>query len=247
MTWVKICGTTNLEDALAAVEAGADAVGFVFYEKSPRYVTAETAREIVAKLPESVEKIGVFVSEDEDPVDTMLNVGLTGTQLYFSTEGVAGSRAKTRAIGMPLLPARYRSMLAMPMNLIDAEGIRRLGRRFVEVGNASEGNLQQIPLPPEFPVTTIVLDSGSQRSPGGTGGRFDWKAAVSLSSEMRQNGVRLVVAGGLTPNNVSEAIETLQPWGVDVVSGVEASPGKKDPEKVRAFVKAVRDIDRKAG
>jgi len=245
MTWVKICGTTNLEDARVAVEAGADAVGFVFYEKSPRCVTVEAARDIVAKLPEGVEKIGVFVSEDEDPVETLLHVGLTGTQLYFSTEGVAGSRARTKAIGMSLLPPRFRSMLAMPMNLIDAEGIRRLGRRYVEVGNAARGQLQQIPLPPEFPVATIVLDSGSQRSPGGTGDRFDWEKAIPLSSEMRENGVRLVVAGGLTPHNVGEAIETLQPWGVDVVSGVEASPGKKDPEKVRAFVRAVREMDRK--
>jgi len=84
MTWVKICGMTNLEDALVAVEAGADALGFVFYEKSPRWVSVETAQKIVEKLPESVEKIGVFVSEDDDPVETLLRVGLTGTQLYFS-------------------------------------------------------------------------------------------------------------------------------------------------------------------
>jgi len=220
-------------------------VGFVFHEKSPRCVTVETAREIVEKLPEGVEKIGVFVSNDEDPIETLLRVGLTGTQVYFSADGVAGGRAKTKAVGISLLPSRFRSMLAMPMNLIDAEGIRRLGRRYVEVGNAAKGDLQQIPLPSEFPVATIVLDSGSQRSPGGTGDRFDWKEAIPLSSEMRENGVRLVVAGGLTPQNVTEAIETLQPWGVDVVSGVEASPGKKDSEKVRAFIRAVREMDRK--
>jgi phosphoribosylanthranilate isomerase len=245
MTWVKICGMTNLEDALVAVDAGADAVGFVFYEKSPRCVSVETVREIVEKLPESVEKIGVFVGEDEDPAATLLGVGLTGTQVYFSTEGVGGSRANTRAIEMSLLPPRFRSMLAMPMNLIDAEGIRRLGRRYVEVGNAAKGGVQQIPLPPEYPVATIVLDSGSHRSPGGTGDRFDWKEAIPLSSEMRENGLRLVVAGGLTPENVTEAMSILNPWGVDVVSGVEVRPGKKDAEKVRAFVRAVRELDRK--
>jgi len=133
------------------------------------------------------------------------------------------------------------------MNLIDAEGIRRLGRRYAEVGNAEEGDLRQIPLSPEFPVSTIVLDSGSQRSPGGTGDRFDWKEAITLSGEMRENGVRLVVAGGLTPENVDQAMGILKPWGVDVVSGVEASPGKKDPEKVRAFVRAVREMDRRVG
>ena len=228
-----------------AVEAGADAVGFVFYEKSSRCVTVETAREIVAKLPEGVEKIGVFVSKDEDPIKTLLRVGLTGTQVYLSTDGVAWGLAKTKTIEISLLPSRFRSMLAMPMNLIDAEGIRRLGRRYVEVGNAARGDLQQIPLPSEFPIATIVLDSGSQQSPGGTGDRFDWEKAIPLSSEMRENGVRLVVAGGLTPQNVTEAIETLQPWGVDVVSGVEVSPGKKDPEKVRAFIQAVREMDRK--
>jgi phosphoribosylanthranilate isomerase len=247
MTWVKICGMTNLEDALVAVEAGADAVGFVFYEKSPRCVTVETAREIVGKLPESVEKIGVFVSESENPVDALLRAGLTGTQLYVSTEGVAGSKASPKAIGLPLLPPRFRFMLAMPMNLIDKEAIEQLGRQYVEVGNAAAGDLQQIPLPQEFPVPTIVLDSGSQRSPGGTGGRFDWKEAVPLSSEMRKHGLKLVVAGGLTPENVREAMNVLNPWGVDVVSGVEARPGKKDPDKVRAFVRAVRDFDRKVG
>jgi phosphoribosylanthranilate isomerase len=245
MTWVKICGMTNLEDALIAVEAGADAVGFVFYEKSPRCVSVEVAREIVEKLPESVEKIGVFVSESDDPSDALLRAGLTGTQLYVSIGGVAGSKASSKVIGVPLLPARFRFMLAMPMNLIGEEQIRRLGRRFVEVGSAAAGDLQQIPLPPEVPVPTIVLDSGSQRSPGGTGGRFDWKEAVPLSSEMRKNDLKLVVAGGLTPENVSEAMSILQPWGVDVVSGVEASPGKKDPEKVRAFVRVVREMDRK--
>jgi phosphoribosylanthranilate isomerase len=247
MTWIKICGMTNLEDASVAVDAGADAVGFVFYEKSPRCVSVETARDICEKLPESVEKIGVFVGEHDNPLDALRRAGLSGTQLYVSAEGVAGSKASPRAIGLPLLPSRYRCMLAMPMNLIDQETIRSLGRRYAEVGNAANGDLQQIPLPPEIPVSTIVLDSGSQRSPGGTGEKFDWKEAVPLSREMLKNGVRLVVAGGLTAQNVSEAIEILQPWGVDVASGVEERPGKKDPEKVRAFVRAVREMDRKVG
>jgi phosphoribosylanthranilate isomerase len=93
---------------------------------------------------------------------------------------------------------------------------------------------------------TFVLDSGDLRNPGGTGKTFDWEKAVPISEGMRQGGVRLVVAGGLTPSNVVEAMEILKPWGVDVVSGVEASPGKKDPEKVRAFVRAVREMDRRA-
>jgi phosphoribosylanthranilate isomerase len=247
MTWVKICGMTNLEDALVAVDAGADAVGFVFYQKSPRCVTVEKVREIVQKLPESVEKIGVFVGEDENPIEALLSAGLTGTQLYVSTDGVAGSKSSLKAIEKSLLPPNYRNIVAMPVNLIDEEGVRRLGRRYVAVGNPSDGGIQQLPLPDFVPIATVVLDSGSQRSPGGTGEKFEWKEAVSLAREMRQSGVQLIVAGGLTPENVAEAIDTLEPWGVDVVSGVEVSPGKKDPEKVRAFVRAVREMDRKVG
>jgi len=90
------------------------------------------------------------------------------------------------------------------------------------------------------------LDSGNLRQPGGTGHPFDWKKARGLAEGVRKEGLKLVVAGGLTPENVGEAIEILRPWGVDVVSGVEARPGKKDAEKVRAFVKAVREMDRKS-
>ena len=101
MTWVKICGMTNLEDALVAVDAGADAVGFVFYEKSPRCVSVDTAREIVAKLPQDVEKIGVFVDPDSDPMDVLREAGLTGTQSYISRPGSSWSldsrhRGRTR-------------------------------------------------------------------------------------------------------------------------------------------------------
>jgi len=92
----------------------------------------------------------------------------------------------------------------------------------------------------------IVLDSGDLRQPGGTGNTFDWNKAVLIAEGMRQGGVKLIVAGGLTPANVGDAIGVLKPWGVDVASGVEARPGKKDPEKVRAFVRAVRETDRKA-
>ena len=94
-------------------------------------------------------------------------------------------------------------------------------------------------------MDTFVLDSGDLRQPGGTGKTFDWKVALPIAEAMRKGGVKLVVAGGLTPQNVGDAIEILKPWGVDVVSGVESTPGKKDPEKVRAFVRAVREIDRK--
>jgi phosphoribosylanthranilate isomerase len=236
---------TNLEDALVAVDAGADAVGFVFYEKSPRCVTVETAREIVEKLPESVEKIGVFVGSDSDPIKVLLEAGLTGTQSYVSAEGVAGSNASTKAIGMDLLPSRARSLMAFPMSLFgdDVSQVERMAADFAE----SRRKLPEGISIPEGWMDTFLLDSGNLRQPGGTGHAFDWSGAQALAEGMRKDGLKLVVAGGLTPENVGDAIRILEPWGVDVSSGVEAAPGKKDPEKVRAFVKAVREADRSAG
>src|ERR1051326_843509 len=243
MTWVKICGMTNLEDALVAVDAGADAVGFVFYEKSPRYVTVETAREIVGKLPESVEKVGVFVGPDEDPINALRQARLTATQCYISAEGIAGSNVRTKAMGMSLAPQRLRALMAFPMSFFsgDVSQAERMVAGFVE----SRKKLPEAASIPDGVLDTFLLDSGNLRQPGGTGHTFDWKKARGLAAGMREAGLKLVVAGGLTPENVGEAIETLHPWGVDVVSGVEASPGKKDPEKVRAFVRAVREMDRK--
>jgi phosphoribosylanthranilate isomerase len=242
MTWVKICGMTNLEDALVAVDAGADAVGFVFYEKSPRCVSVVTAREIVKELPERVEKIGVFVGDDENWIETLLRVGLTGTQVYFMGRGFAGSGNGSKAIDRDLLPARFRSLMAFPMSLFDdpESEINSMAMQFAE----SKKRLEK-PIP-EGLLDTFLLDSGSVQQPGGTGKVFDWAKAGPISESMRRNGLKLIVAGGLNPENVAEAICILKPWGVDVVSGVEARPGKKDPEKVRAFVRAVREKDKKA-
>ena len=242
MTWVKICGTTNLEDALTAVDAGADAVGFVFYEKSPRKISVEAAREIVEKLPESVEKIGVFVdSDDLDPIRVLLDAGLTGTQAYVSVEN--DRRRIGSGMDVSLLPKRARFMMALPAKLFgDEEQIQNIKFDFT---NMKRARLEGFSVP-EGLMDTFVLDSGDLQMPGGTGKTFDWKKAVPIAEGMRHSGVKLVVAGGLTPENVTDAIDLLKPWGVDVASGVEAKPGKKDPGKVRAFVKAVREIDRKA-
>jgi phosphoribosylanthranilate isomerase len=244
MTWVKICGMTNLEDALVAVEAGADAVGFVFYGKSPRCVTVEAVREIVGKLPESVEKIGVFVGADEDPIEVLLQAGLTGTQCYISAEGVAGSKVRNKAIGRACLPPRFRSMLALPMRFFgeDESEAERMVAGFAE----SKKKLPEGVSIPEGVLDTFLIDSGNLQQPGGTGRTFDWEKARGLAERMRENGLKLVVAGGLDSENVGEAISILQPWGVDVASGVEARPGKKDAEKVRAFVRAVREMDKNA-
>jgi phosphoribosylanthranilate isomerase len=240
MTWVKICGMTNLEDALAAVDAGADAIGFVFYEKSPRNISVEAARAIVEKLPERVEKIGVFVDSDgRHCVRVVREVGLTGTQTYFSMEG--GGSAK--ATGASLFPKGARHLIALPIRLVlEDERIRQGASDSVNWG-------RDIPMTvsiPEDNMVTILLDSGDLRVPGGTGKKFDWDKAVPMAKSMRRGGVKLVVAGGLTAENVAEAMSVLEPWGVDVVSGVEEKQGKKDPAKVRAFIKAVREMDRKA-
>ena len=245
MTWIKICGMTNLEDALTAVDAGADAVGFVFYEKSPRNITVEGAREIVQKLPESVEKIGVFVNgSGVEACDFVLQAALTGWQSYASVAGEARSGG-TKAMGLACLPKRARFLMSLPMNHLGEgeEQIRKLAADFANWGK----NLSEEASLLKGVISTMVLDSGDLRQPGGTGKTFDWKKAEPIAEEMRRGGVNLVVAGGLTAENVGEAMQILKPWGVDVVSGVEARPGKKDPEKVRAFVKAVREMDRKTG
>ncbi len=234
-----------MEDALVAVEAGADAVGFVFYEKSPRCVSVETAREIVAKLPKSVEKVGVFVGgAGADWVQPVLSAGLTAAQQYLPLE------SDVRSL---LAKAGWRDSCQKPLKLFLALPIGR----FLETGADFSGIAEDFkhlhddvpgcPPIPEGVLDTFFLDSGGAKCPGGTGRTFDWRKAVPFAEEMKQAGLNLVVAGGLTPENVGKAMETLKPWGVDVASGVEARPGKKDPEKVRAFVRAVREMDRKAG
>jgi phosphoribosylanthranilate isomerase len=211
---------TNLEDALVAVEAGADAVGFVFYEKSPRCVTVETAREIVGKLPERVEKVGVFVNEPPELVSAAAEkAGLTAVQLHGDEYRHAD---------------RYALNIKTFFSLPAAECLR--GFRG-SVGSS---------VMPTFPTFAgVLLDSGTPELRGGTGKAFAWGGADSLVRCLKRL-YPVVIAGGLTPSNVKQATKVLGPWGVDVVSGVEVRPGKKDPEKVRAFVRAVREIDRKA-
>jgi phosphoribosylanthranilate isomerase len=235
MTWVKICGTTNLEDALLAVEAGADAVGFVFYEKSPRCVSAETAREIVEKLPADVEKVGVFVDDSGERIRAVAaEAALTAVQIYGEPRTAAGSAgngspALSGELSAELPLDNFRVIVAMPSERLVPGGI-------------ITGSL------PGSVVHAILLDSGTGDRPGGTGVTFDWSKNQEYLRALGETAkIKIIVAGGLTPQNVVNAIETLQPWGVDVVSGVEARKGKKDPEKVRAFVKAVREMDRKVG
>lgn len=222
MTWIKICGTTNLEDAQLAVDAGADAVGFVFHEKSPRNIDVHSVGKIAQKLPAAIEKVGVFVKASAEQIESVVqDAGLTAVQVYSGAGPVAGS-------------ASEESLEIRNFRLIVALSSEQL----------IPGHLITGPFPGMM-VYALLVDSGSGARPGGTGERFDW-----LQSQQMIRGLgmvqKVIVAGGLTPVNVRQAISVLQPWGVDVVSGVEASPGKKDPGKVKAFVKAVRQLDQKA-
>jgi phosphoribosylanthranilate isomerase len=211
---------TNLEDATVAVEAGADAVGFVFYEKSPRKVSVQAARGIVEKLPERVAKIGVFVNEAPEKVSRVADeAGLTAVQFHGDEYQRPGEYVVNRTAFF-CLPA---------IEMIQkwrGEGV------FLVSG---------------FPnLAGILLDSATPEQRGGTGKPFAWGEAYGF---VQANGSHhpIVIAGGLTPTNIEWAVGFLRPWGVDVASGVEVRPGKKDPEKVRAFVKAVRNADGKTG
>jgi phosphoribosylanthranilate isomerase len=224
MTWIKICGITNLEDALTAVDAGADALGFVFYEKSPRKIDPKTAREIVQKLPVKIEKVGVFVDEPVEQIrEIARQVGLTAVQVYMG-DGE---------------PKRGQELLLLNENETDP--------KLIAVFPADELGQEGLLLTGTAKKTffALMLDSGSNAMPGGTGKTFEWSKVQGFAQFLSVT-VPIIVAGGLTPLNVGEAIGFFQPWGVDVSSGVEAKPRKKDPDKVRGFVQAVRSADKPA-
>jgi len=215
MTWIKICGITNLEDALTAVDAGADAVGFVFYEKSPRRVDPEKVREIANQLPQRVEKVGVFVDRYEDAIcDCAEKAGLTMVQLHGDNEDPHAADLVVRR--------RPDLKVLVAVSMFDP----------VPEGRALMWDPDS--------VHAYLADSG-----GGTGKTFDWEKSRK-SIDVLKSLSRVVVAGGLNSANVERPLRILQPWGVDVSSGVESEPGRKDPHKVRAFVEAVRAAEKTA-
>ena len=217
MTWVKICGTTNQEDARAAVEAGADALGFVFAE-SPRRIAPEAAAKIVSELPPQVEKVGVFVKHTAARIREIVEqVGLTAVQLHGDEKDLAEAGE--------LLP------------WADGRGLRII---VAVSGLEGAGTGIKRPTAGAHYRTALLVDSMTPSLRGGSGITWDWKQLAPFVDAIR-GAVDVIVAGGLKAENVQEAIRVLRPWGVDVVSGVEREPGKKDPEKVRAFVKAVRE------
>ncbi len=197
---VKICGITRLEDAQAAVAAGASALGFVFWPKSPRRVDVERAREIVATLPDGVTAVGVFVDQRADEVNEIARrVALGRVQLHGS-EDAAYVRQMTR----PVIKA-----------------VAVVGERAPDVSVWPSD-------------VTILLDVHDPVKKGGTGKTIDWAAAADVASRRD-----ILLAGGLTPQNVSDAIARVRPYGIDVSSGVEAEPGIKDHERLTALFEAV--------
>jgi phosphoribosylanthranilate isomerase len=218
--WVKICGNTSLTDAQLAVEAGADAVGFVF-APSPRRVTPELVAAIAPHLPPELEKIGVFVDATfEEIASTIETSGLTGVQLHWDAPAELAAKLRVRFGG----------------------GLKILGVFHFDAATADA----EAVLTFNAETDAILVDSRTATVIGGTGQAYDWDAAwrtifgawPSIFGASRQT--KLIAAGGLAPGNVAEAIGTLNPWGVDVVSGVECAPGRKDPAKVRAFIANAR-------
>ena len=202
-TKVKICGITSVADAQAAAEAGADMIGLMFYEGSPRHITLAQAVEISRSLSPFVQRVGVFVNPEEAKVmEAIAACGLNLLQFH----GDEPSDFCTQFGLMSVKALRVR----------DAASIAALEN---------------------FQTDAFLLDAHSKAGLGGTGEQFDWDLAI----EAQKFGKPIFLAGGLTPENVADAVQKVRPFAVDVSSGVESAPGKKDPAKVQAFVNAVRD------
>ncbi len=202
---IKICGITNLQDAEAAVEAGADALGFVFYPKSPRAIEPAVAKRIIANLPPFVLPVGVFVNHDLAAIRNVFDeCGLTLAQLH-------GDETPTfcEALKRPVLRA---------LRLRDRSSLLSLAEYKGRIG-----------------IKGFVIDAFSSQAYGGTGQTVDWSLAREVAMV-----TPIILAGGLTPTNVQEAIQHVQPYGVDVSSGVGETPQKKDHDKIRAFTQAAR-------
>ena len=209
MTRVKICGITNIEDAIAAIEAGADALGFVFAE-SPRQVDGMTALAIVRELPGDVATIGVFANQSFDEIIPVMElVGLHFAQIHGDL---------VRPVSRPA--GRMPWGLIRALRVKSADDIRSAGDdEFLGISDA------------------VVLDAQVDGMMGGTGQTFDWDLAIEAQSLRKP----IILAGGLSPANVAEAIRKVHPYTVDVSSGVEASPGKKDHDKIREFIRNARE------
>lgn len=201
---VKICGITRLEDALAAVRLGADALGFNFWPRSKRHVSPAEVRAIVRRLPPLVTAVGVFVDPTRDEVLRAVDASGVGVvQLH-------GDEPPELCLSLPL-------PVLKAIRVTDAHSLAQLA---------------------SYEVQGFLLDAPSPGY-GGSGATFDWSLAAEVARELP-----IVLAGGLTPENVAEAVRTVTPWAVDVASGVESAPGVKDPERMRRFVERAKEAGR---
>ena len=202
MTWIKICGVTNIEDALKVVELGADALGFVFYEKSPRKITKEKAKEIINSLPKGIVKVSLFVDELEEKVNEIASYCNFDILQFHGDE-------------TPDYCKKFPQKIIKAFRIKDKESLANI---------------------PKYEVDYYLLDAYSEELPGGTGRTFNW----DLAKEAKEFGKPIILSGGLNPENIIEAIEEVSPFGVDVSSGVELSPGKKDHKKLEEFMTKVK-------
>lgn len=232
--WIKICGITTVEDAQFAARAGADAVGLVFAE-SARRVTRNGAAAMARELPREVEKIGVFVDADLDTIEETVRVAhLTGVQLHNSEGPVSCENSYEDGWGM---------IESIRERLKDFQGDLRVVQAMHFDGDSGNFVRDLTAMRVRRVADAILVDSraasGSAARQGGTGIQFDWKRA-SEGFLGEASHLKLIAAGGLSPENVDRAIQTLRPWGVDVASGVESALGRKDPKRVAAFIDAAR-------
>jgi phosphoribosylanthranilate isomerase len=205
MTLVKICGITNLPDALAAVDAGADALGFNFYQPSPRYIAPGVAREIIEQIPTEIMTVGVFVNEGapENLLEIAREAGVRALQLH-------GDESPD-----------YCSALSSYFT------IKALSAEEMDRHHALTYN-----------VSALMIDAGDKQTRGGTGRQVDW----SLAAKFRKAIPKLFLAGGLAPDNIEEAIVAVRPYAVDACSSLERALGRKNHDRMRAFIKNVRGV-----
>jgi phosphoribosylanthranilate isomerase len=195
---VKICGITSFEDARAAVDAGADALGFIFFKGSPRYVELKIAADIIHKLPPFATTVGVFVDETAENIARICrDAGLAAVQLHGKEEPSFCSEIQAKTI--------------KAFRVKDQSSLSEL---------------------PKYHVSAFLLDSYVPGQMGGTGAKFNWDLAV----QAKTLGTPIILAGGLTVENIADAVAKVRPFGVDVSTGVEISPGRKDHAKVREFI-----------